>query len=213
VTKSLLSEAEFRKASSRLRCDLAAIRAVAEVESPVGPFLADGRPTLLFEPHIFAKHTKGRFNKSHPDISYPKWKPGTYGPAGAHQHARMGRAAALDREAALKSASWGQFQILGENFKQAGHGTIQSFVNAMYQSAGAQLDAFTAFNLNDARLVTAIRGRMWATYARIYNGPAYATHKYDVRLAQAYAKWVRAYPPKPNFDLVRSSVTSTEQML
>lgn len=213
MTKSLLSEADFRKAAQRLKCDLASIKAVAEVESPKGPFLADGRPTILFEPHIFAKHTKGRFNKSHPDISYPKWKPGTYGPAGAHQHNRMGRAAELDREAALKSASWGQFQILGENFRQAGFPSVQGFINAMYHSASAQLEAFVTFNLNDPRLVTAIRNRMWATYARIYNGPAYATHEYDVKLARAYAKWAAVHPAKPNFDLVRGSVTSTERMV
>lgn len=208
--KPPLTEADYRRAAKRLQCDLAAIMAVAEVESPRGPFLPDGRPTLLFERHKFSQHTGRRFDRSHPDISGPR---GGYGAAGAHQHARMERAAALDRDAALKSASWGAFQIMGENHAQAGHATLQAFVNAMYRSAGAQLDCFVAFNLADARLVQAIRNRMWATYARIYNGPAYRENDYDGKLARAYARHVKRHPARPDFSLVRSSVTSTERML
>ena len=99
---------------------------------------------------------------------------------------------------------------MGENHAQAGHLTLQGFINAMYRSAAAQLDAFVSFNLADARLVQAIRGRMWATYARIYNGPAYRDNRYDEKLAAAYAGFVKAYPPRPNFALVCSGVTSTE---
>lgn len=208
--KPPLTEADYRRAAGRLQCDLAAIMAVAKVEAPKGPFLPDGRPPILFERHKFHRHTRGRFSRSHPDLSNAT--PGGYGAGGAHQHDRLARAAALDREAALKSASWGAFQIMGENHAQAGHPTLQGFINAMYRSAAAQLDAFVSFNLADARLVQAIRGRMWATYARIYNGPAYRDNRYDEKLAAAYADFVKAYPPRPNFALVRSGVTSTETM-
>lgn len=196
---------DYQRAAEALGCSVAAVVAVTRVESPRGPFLPDGRPTLLFERHKFHKHTGGRFSAAHPDISSSK--PGGYGAAGAHQHARMERAAKLDRDAALKSASWGSFQIMGENHKQAGHATLQSFVNAMYRSASDQLDCFINFIRNDQRLLRAIRELDWATFARIYNGPAYRQNRYDEKLATEYAAALKTYP---DFRNVVSRVASTE---
>lgn len=187
-----LSISDYKRASAALGCSVAAVVAITRVESPRGPFLPDGRPTLLFERHKFHQHTRGRFSAAHPDISSSK--PGGYGAAGTHQHDRMGRAAKLDRDAALKSASWGAFQIMGENYKQAGHGTLQQFVNAMYRSASDQLDCFVNFIRNDQRLLRAIRELDWATFARVYNGPAYRQNRYDEKLAAEYAAALKSYP-------------------
>lgn len=203
--KDKLTTSDYRRAAASLGCSVAAVVAVANVESPRGPFLDDGRPSLLFERHKFHKHTRGRFSAAHPDISSSK--PGGYGAEGAHQHARMERAAKLDRDAALKSASWGAFQILGENHEQAGHRTLQAFVNAMYRSASSQLDCFINFIRNDSRLLAAIRGLQWATFARIYNGPAYRDNDYDVKMAREYAAALKEFP---DFRNVVSGVTSTE---
>ena len=89
-------------------------------DSPLAADLA-----LLFERHKFSQHTRRQFDRSHPDISGPR---GGYGAAGAHQHARMERAAALGRAAALKSASWGAFQIMGFNYSYAGYLDFEAFV-------------------------------------------------------------------------------------
>ncbi|NJM92326.1 MAG: N-acetylmuramidase family protein [Rhodospirillaceae bacterium] len=70
------------------------------------------RPKILFERHIFHQRTNGKFDATHPDISHPKW--GEYGKASA-QYDRLGRAMALDRQAALESASWGLPQVMGFN--------------------------------------------------------------------------------------------------
>lgn len=190
MPKAPLTEKDWQAAASELGCEVAAIKAVARVESPKGAFVEDGDPPalvppVLFERHKFSKHTGGRFDESHPDISNPKW--GGYGPA-SKQHERLARAAALDRDAALMSASWGRFQILGENFKQAGHQTLQGFINAMYRDEASQLRAFVTFIKNDSRLLAAIRSKAWKTFARWYNGPAYAEHGYDERMADAYAE-------------------------
>ena len=190
--KESISIEDYIRAAEALGCSVASIIAVSRVESPRGPFLPDGRPTLLFERHKFHRHTSGRYSAAHPDISSSK--PGGYGAAGAHQHERMGRAAKLDRDAALKSASWGQFQILGENYAKAGHRTLQSFVNAMYRSASDQLDCFINFIRNDSRLLRAIRELDWATFARVYNGPAYRQNRYDEKMAAEYEAALQVYP-------------------
>lgn len=184
----VLVEGDYVRAAEALGCDVAAIKAVCQVEAPKGGFLPDGQVTILFERHKFWQMTDGRFGVS--DISNPK--EGGYGAAGQHQHDKLARAVALDREAALKSCSWGKFQIMGFNHKAAGHATLQGFMNAMHDSEGAQLDAFVAFIRNDARLHQALRERNWSEFARRYNGPAYAEHGYHTRLAKAYDREARA---------------------
>lgn len=179
-----MKDEAIAKAAQRLGVDPASVKAIISIESPKGAFLPSGEPPILFERHKFSKHTQGRYDAKYPDISNPQW--GGYGKESA-QHARLQKAAALDRDAALKSASYGAFQILGENYAQAGFKTIQDFVNAMYESEEAQLGAFVEFIRNDARLLRALRRKDWAGFSSLYNGPAYKTHHYDTRLAEAYS--------------------------
>ncbi len=195
------SAEDFQAAAWLLKCDVAAIQAVAEVEAgPFGAFLQDepGQPpVILFEPHIFHRLTKGKFaGRKCPGaptdarwavLSYPSWRPGWYGP-GSVQHRRLHAAVQLSRSAALMSASWGLFQILGTNHAACGFPDIQRFVTAMYRSVEDHLRAFTMFIRHDKRLVDAIRSRDWATFARIYNGKSYARNKYDTRMAAAFRR-------------------------
>lgn len=189
------SDEAFKHAAVRLCCEEAAIRAVAAVEAgPEGAFLDTGEPVILFERHIFHRLTGGKYDgATAPNVPgaaavISKRRPGGYGRY-SDQHPRLQGAAALDREAALKSASWGLFQILGVNHAQAGHGTIQSFVNAMYRSVDDHLSAFVSFILKDERLVMALRTKKWADFARIYNGPNYAKNRYDVKMREAFSEF------------------------
>lgn len=183
-TKPGLTEDDWRAAAAALGVQVAKIKAVAEIEAPRGPFLPSGEPPVLFERHKFSRHTRGKYDATHPDISNPK--PGGYGPA-SKQHDRLARAAELDRTAALKSASFGQFQILGENHAAAGHRTLQGFVNAMYRSARDQLDAFVAF-LKSNGLDAHLRSGNWVAFAEGYNGPNQAKHDYSGRMAAAFRR-------------------------
>lgn len=180
-----LVDADFERAASVLGCDVAAIKAVCEVEAPKGGFLPDGRPTILFERHQFSKRTGRKFDTAHPDIS--NVQAGGY-LGGAAEHGRLQRAALLDRDAALSSASWGRFQIMGFNHASAGHSTLQGFINAMYDSEGTQLDAFVAFVKNQPALASALRRHDWAKFAMLYNGPDYAANRYDEKMAAAYSE-------------------------
>jgi hypothetical protein len=186
------SEEAFRDAARALGCDVAAVKAVAKIEAGAGgAFLDSGEPVILFERHKFNTHTFGRFQGTRAPGLPAAYSliaaktGGGYGPTSA-QHKRLQAAGLLDRQAALKSASWGLFQILGENYQQAGHPTLQSFINAMYRGVDDHLRAFVAFILADARLVAALRAKDWATFARIYNGRNYAAHGYHTRMAAAF---------------------------
>ena len=190
-----LGEADFKAAATTLNCEVAAIRAVAEVEvSSRGAWESGtGRPTILFERHKFRNHSRSEFNRSHPDLSGP-YSPQSYGRF-SDQYPKLFRAAMLDETAALKAASWGAFQILGENHADAGHSTVAAFVDAMLVSERKHLDAFVAFIKANAKMHKALKDKDWAEFASRYNGPDYKKNNYDTKMAAAYKKHAPAKEP------------------
>lgn len=183
--KPKLTEAGFAAAAELLGCEVAAIKAVCEVEAPKGGFLDDDRVRILFERHKFHRFTGGIFSAEHSDISNKA--PGGYGPEGAHQWARFSKAFALDPKAAMKSCSWGKFQIMGFNFASAGFDSLDTFVEAMKVSEDEQLKAFVAI-VKSFALTDELQRHDWAGFARGYNGENYKINRYDTKLAAAYAK-------------------------
>ncbi|MGH6796572.1 MAG: N-acetylmuramidase family protein [Methylocella sp.] len=178
-----IDEVDLEGAAEAIGCEVQAIKAVSAVEAPHGGFLADGRPTILFESHQFWKNTNGRFGEIS-GISSPQWVH-DYGPGGGHQYDRLTRAAAIDRQAALKSASWGKYQIMGSNFADAGYDNVEAFVADMCESEAHQLDAFVVFVQNsgcDRFLIE----KNWTGFALHYNGPG-QVDAYAGRIAEAYA--------------------------
>jgi N-acetylmuramidase-like protein len=187
-----LTDQDFARAAKELNVEEAAIRAVAEVEAAGQGFLADGRPAILYEAHIFHAETKakhaGAKDRRGVLLSSPKWNRSLYGAAGAAQHDRYEDARKLDPDAANKACSWGMFQILGQNHKACGFDSSQAFVDAMWGGASAHLDAFVAF-IKANKLDGPLRAKNWAAFARGYNGPGYAQNAYDKKMAAAYARW------------------------
>jgi hypothetical protein len=181
---SAITPALFEAAATSLGCEVAAIRAVAQVETKRSAWDEEGRPTILFERHKFRTHTGGAYNRSHPDLSGPQ---GAYGRFSA-QYPKLRRAALLDEAAALKSASWGTFQILGENHKAAGHDTVEAFVDAMMENDARHLEAFVAFVGANRAMRKALQDKDWAGFASRYNGPGYRDNDYDNQMRAAYER-------------------------
>ena len=189
MSKIGLTENDFNQVALELKCEPAAIKAVSEVESKGNGFMIwQGKevPVILFERHKFHKYTNGKYDLQRPDISNKK--AGGYGSISI-QHNKLSDAVALDREAALKSASYGKFQIMGFNYKQAGYNDLQTFINAMWNSERDHLIAFSNFIKNDPALLKAIRAKDWVTFAKYYNGKDYKENNYDVKLKIAYGKF------------------------
>jgi hypothetical protein len=183
-----LSEQSYQQVAQGTGLEPAKIKAVDEVESRGEGFLPSGEPKILFEAHWFSRFTDGKYDESHPEISSPEWDPSLY-EGGAAEHDRLQEATDLNRKAALKSASWGRFQIMGFNWKTCGYESLQAFVNGMYESEEEHLRAFLAF-LRNEDLLDPLRSEDWRTFARGYNGPQYDNHDYHVRLRNAYQEQV-----------------------
>ncbi|MDO7843469.1 N-acetylmuramidase domain-containing protein [Sphingomonas immobilis] len=164
--------------------DPAAVWAIRDVEATGKPFV-EGRPTILFEPHRFSRATGRRFDADYPKISYRVWDRSKYP---ATQRARWDQpldAVRLDVDAAFASASYGAFQVLGENFAACGEADSFAFALSEAQGEDAQLKHFGRF-VEQAGLVPALRRLDWAAFARGYNGSAYFVNRYDERLATAF---------------------------
>lgn len=192
VPPHYLSAADLERAADALGVSLAAVRAVNEVESRGHGFLPDGRPVILFERHVFWKRLEAHGIDPAPlAAQYPNivsTSPGGYQGGGA-EYMRLASALALHRAAAQEACSWGAFQIMGYHWEHLEYSSIDDFVGRMKVSEAEQLDAFVRFIRNDKALLAALKGRKWSTFARLYNGPAYARNLYDAKLAQAYAKY------------------------
>jgi hypothetical protein len=162
----------------------AALWAVRDVEAS-GSGFADGRPKLLFEPHRFSRATGHRFDGSHPTISYRSWDRTRYPASQAARYDQLLDAIALDVDAGFASASYGAFQILGENWKICGEDDPFDFAITEAMGELGQLRHFTRFCHGNG-LVPALRRKDWAAFARGYNGTAYKVNRYDEKLAAAY---------------------------
>jgi hypothetical protein len=188
----ILTEDDYRRAAAALGCDVAAIKAVAEVESRGSGFLKDGRLRVLFEGHQFYRYTKGAHAATHPTLCHKNFTSANYckGDAetrGCGELDRLTRAQELDKRAALMSCSIGKFQIMGFNFALCGYKTVESFWADLARSEGKQLDAFCSY-VSAVGIDDELRSHDWAEFARRYNGPAYKKNQYDTKLAKAWQR-------------------------
>ncbi|MBZ6072446.1 N-acetylmuramidase family protein [Aeromonas schubertii] len=183
----VVEESDYVNAASELGCEVNAIKAVALTETgSTGSYYKfsdqdDAVLSILFERHKFSNMTSGKYDKSHPEISNPVR--GGYG-AYKVQYRKLMLAYSLDKNAALKAASWGKFQILGSNHLNAGYKDVHEFVSSLSVSEKNHLKAFVNFIKADDRLLKAIRAKDWLAFALVYNGPS--QKGYDKRMKDNY---------------------------
>ncbi|MDV3100736.1 N-acetylmuramidase domain-containing protein [Burkholderia cenocepacia] len=190
-----LTDADLQRAADRLQVDLAAVRAVNEVESKGAGFLPDGRPVILYERHIMYRQLAAAgLDADALAAKYPALvnsRRGGYA-GDAAEYARLASASQISAACALEATSWGAFQIMGLHWKALGYPDVFAFVDAMKVSEAEQLEAFVRFVLADKVMLAALRGKKWAKFAELYNGKAYAENLYDVKLERAFDRYSRA---------------------
>ena len=200
----MITEDQFKHAAGLIGCDIAAIKAVYEVEAAGRGYLPDGRVKILFEGHRFWK-TLTKFGisqtkltevaKQFPNVLYRKWDRRQYKKKSEEEWDRMSQAylvcdaVGVPRSTAFSSASYGSFQIMGENFKACGYTDAQSML-AAYNNGGEaeQLNSFIRF-VKANKLDDELRDKRWADFARGYNGTGYRENKYDTKLNNAYRQF------------------------
>ncbi|MER8956453.1 N-acetylmuramidase family protein [Mesorhizobium sp. M0833] len=200
-----LDDMDLPKLGARIGVGEDEMHAFLDVETSGHGFDALGRPVILFEPHVFYRNLSGakRARAVAAGLAYSKWGEKPYPRDG---YPRLKAACAIDETAALKSASWGLGQVLGENHAAAGFATVQAMVEAMMADEEAQLEAAINF-IKTNKLNDNLRNHDWAGFAKGYNGAGYRKNAYDTRLAEAYRKWSRIKDtPWPSAGPVSSAV-------
>ena len=185
-----LQQKDLEWAAQELRCEVAAVMAVSEVESRGRGFFGNGTPVILFERHWMRRRL------THYGIDYTSYmqkypnivntKTGGY-KGGEVEHKRLALAQSIHDASALESASWGAYQIMGFHWESLGYDSAQHYVAEMMKGERQHLEAFVRFNLNDSVLLKAIREKDFLTYALRYNGPK--QKEYDKRMESAYRRF------------------------
>ena len=189
-----LTEDDYREVAEELGVDVAAIKAVVEIEAGKrhSGFGRDGRVLINFDLSMFQQFARRNgvdlssarkvapvvFNR--PDVR-------KYGSQQGGQHARLDAAMGIDSLTAVQGTFWGMFQIGGFNWRKCGAVSAGDFVERMGRSERDQLEMFAAF-LRSTGLDRYLRAKNWAAFARGYNGPKYAARGYHRRLANAYRR-------------------------
>ena len=188
-----ITDADFIKAAIDLKVEVAALKAIKEIESG-GKAIQNGVPTMLFEGHVFWSRLEARhidpkkYVKGNEDILYPKWTKKYYTGKNSGELKRLQKAIKIHEEAAYESASYGMFQIMGNNYKTCGYSSAKEFYNALCKSEDAHFDAFIRFLIAKG-IVKYLQNKNWAQVAYLYNGAGYKANKYDNKLANAYNKY------------------------
>lgn len=207
---------------NELILSLPVVKAVIEVESAGRGHLKNGDAKILFEGHLFWRLLKNKgmsdeelekLQKTNKDILYRSWTREFY-KGGVGEYDRLERAKKIDPKLAVYSASWGLFQILGENLEhniksRIGPGEDQyadweDFEPKQHEHEKYHFLDFLAFittkKFKNKALVDFISENEnsngnynWANFAHGYNGSGYKANKYDIRLQAAYEKYRKIY--------------------
>lgn len=190
TTAPAITAQDIADAAARLSVSPKHIEMVRQVESGGRSFDDSGRPVILFEPHIFHKRTGGQYSPS--AYSYARWRDRPYPKSFDGRWTQMADAAGKDEQAALESASWGLFQIMGFHWQALGYPSVQDFTRRMAASEAEHLEAVVRF-IEKNGLAPALR-RCKAgdpdscrDFAKGYNGAGYEANAYHRKMAEALA--------------------------
>lgn len=219
--RARLDDIDLPRIAARIGCGEDHLHAFMDVEAAGSPFDGQGRPKMLFEPHVFWRELgpgPKRDAAAKAGLAYPRWGQKSYP---RDSYPRLLKAVAIDETAALRSASWGLTQILGSNHKEAGYKTPQAMVTAFMDDAETHIEA-TVKLLSTWGIADDLKAHRWDVVAKRWNGPGYKKNRYDTKMAAAYAKWrkikdtpfapnVAPAPPerpqRPNPDAITDKVT------
>lgn len=189
-----LTEEDYREVADSLGVEVAAIKAVVDIEAGKAHkgFWSPGKPLINFDLSQFRRSARrngvklSKYSKSHA-VVFARPNTRKYGSQQAAQQARLDAARTIDDRSAIEGTFWGMFQIGGVSWKQCGADDIDDFVERMSRSERDQLDLFANF-IRNCGMLDALRDKNWAAFARRYNGPSYRSRGYHTRMANAYAR-------------------------
>ncbi len=187
-----LSQSDIAWAANELDVDVSSMMALNEVESRGSGFFNDKQPAILFERHVMRRELIDLKIDPKPYIANSpnivNTATGGY-KGGIAEYSRLQEAVKINQVAALRSCSWGAFQIMGFHAERLGYKDIHAFVAKMHESERNHLDAFVRFIKADKALHKSLKAKDWKDVAFRYNGKNYAKNSYDTKLKNAEVRY------------------------
>lgn len=188
---NLLKDNDYKQAAKRLKVPELVIRVFGAVEGRGVGFLKNGKAKILFERHrmyFYLSQTLGKTFATGLIKTVPNLVNTVVGgyKGNEAEYTRLSLAININKDAALMSTSWGQFQIMGENWKDLGYETVQDFVDQQQQSESLQLEAFVRFIEWKPGLLTALQKQDWHTVFSLYNGENYKKLGYQAKFQKEW---------------------------
>ena len=191
-TTKFLKDSDYTAAAKRLNVPELNIRAFGATEAQGIGFLKNGKAKILFERHkmyAYLVKFKSKAFANEQMRLYPNLvNTATGGYVGNEaEYTRLSLAKNIHAESALNACSWGQFQIMGENWQDLGYSSVFEFVEQMQTSETLQLEAFIRFIETKKGLLVALQKEDWDTVFRLYNGPNYKKLGYEAKFLKERA--------------------------
>lgn len=159
-----LSAAAVVASAKRLGVQTAVLAAIVEVETAGREgFGLAGLPVMTFEPAVFSHLTGHRHDNSNPDISYPVADARKLPASQELRWKQLAKVYVMDRDAALKSASWGMFMMRGAEHEAYGFETAAAMVASLAGSEARQLEALEEWIVRQD-MAGALKKRDWIAY-------------------------------------------------
>lgn len=171
-----LSDSEIAK---RAGIPTNVLKAIRYVESR-------GRANAVrFEPHLFLRkrpdlHDKIPYTQSNRGYSIVKGETG---------RKALIHATTVDIEIAIRSTSFGKYQVLGGYLLEAYPGSAEDALAAFWSNPNEASDLMVAAWFRDNKIAQRAANSKppdFAALARAYNGPNFKVHHYDTRLETAW---------------------------
>ena len=176
-----------RQAAQKDNVPPANLYGVVMTES-AGRFQDRGRPLIRIEGHYFYRLTSGsqRIAAVNAKLASPTAGAIKNPTSQDDRYAMLERMKRINMDAAISSCSWGLGQVMGAHWQALGFASATELERTAHAGIGGQIELMMRFcRVN--KLIDELQRGDFAGFARIYNGPAYKTNKYDEKMAQ-YAK-------------------------
>lgn len=174
IKSKYLTEQDRKYLAKKFGLKYRILLTVLKVESAGSGFSRDGKIKIQFEPYHFRKYTGVRIANG---VENQK-----------KEYKAYFNAVDINEEAAMLSTSWGLGQVMGFNYKTAGHKTVQEMVQIFMQSEYYQLEGMLNFIKSHKKMYPALQNKLWGKFAYYYNGKHFMMYGYDKKLKKAYGQ-------------------------
>jgi hypothetical protein len=198
-----VTKTHFELLATELNVEKEVLRAIAVAETgdqpPFREYESGKRHALiLYERHYMRRlllaggmssAEVGDLSRNEPKIVHTYQKDYKYG-ALDEQYTRLRRAREIDRGAAIKSCSWGKFQVMGEYYRHL-YGSAEELEEAQNYCALQHLQYYKVFLVREKNLIKPMQDRNWTLIAQRYNGMGQMG--YDIKIRRAYESFKKSW--------------------